>query len=164
MPCPHCGKDFPWDTYYAGKVLQCVGCDRRFLSASPEEGQALLLPEDAAPRGAITLDSLASMESEFADMAQVRHIEEGSPFVLTVLSASDTGEICKFCGASVLPGVAVCGQCGLNPQTGEEVPGFPPAVWAVRKREPKSRWAIFWQRVRIVFARIWRALFRRRRG
>ena len=111
----------------------------------------------------ITLDSLASMESEFADMAEVRHIEEGSPFVLTVLSASDLGETCKFGGASVLPGVAVCGQCGLNPQTGEEVPGFPPAVWAVRKMEPKSRWTAFWQWWRIFFVRVWRGLFRRRR-
>jgi hypothetical protein len=161
MACPNCGKEFSWDTYYAGKILQCVGCDRRFLSAAPEEGQALLLPEDATPRGVITLDTLASMDSEFADMAELGRPEEGSGFELTVLGGRDAAEVCRFCGASVLPGVAVCGRCGLNPQTGQEVPGFPPAVWAVRKKQPKSRAAIFWQWTRIRFARMGRWMRRR---
>ena len=161
MPCPNCGHEFPWDTYYAGKVLQCVACDRRFLSASPQTGQGLLLPADATPRGVITLDALASRDREFADMAGAWPAEEGGPFALTVHASTKRGETCTVCGASVLAGIAVCGQCGLNPRTGEEVPGLPPSVWAVR-RQPKSRMAIFFQRLRILFARVKRSCRRSR--
>ncbi len=151
IACPGCGKDFPWNTYFAGKLLCCDGCDGKFLSASADAGQAFMLPPDAAPRSTVTMAALASMaeaEEEFYDPR--RELPEGVDerlYELTVLSSARAQSTCRFCQAAVMAGAAACGRCGRNPVTGEMI-DEPQAAWsAPRKRD--GMFGRFFRKMRI---------------
>ena len=149
--CPNCGNEYPWISSFAGKVLHCEGCDRKFVAASAEAGQALIFPEDATPRGVVTMAALASTEEDDFEN-DIRKPPEGVDprlYELTVLSSATAGETCKFCGAAVMNGVAVCGRCGRNPETGEEIEGMPQAAWTAEKAKPEGGLSRFFRKIRV---------------
>ena len=152
VACPNCGKEYQWSTYFAGKVLSCESCDRKFLAAAAEGGQALLFPDDATPRSIVTMAALASMaeaEEEFYDPRS--ELPEGADellYELTVLSSARAQAACGFCGAAVMDGAAVCGRCGRNPTTGEVIEGMPQAAWSPQERR-KGMLARLFQRIRV---------------